>query len=227
MGFLIGLGMLARPAVRDLEREGRAHVDLPRELARRRRHHRPVLLPVQGREAVERRARRRGRGAPVGRQRGDDRPQLSSATSGPSLPAATCSDRSPPGDVEAPRDHGDHEPEPADDRRSERRRDGFDCRSTEFANDRRWARGTRPRRRQHGQRSPTTPPPSASRSASRDDAAARRAPPSTIADDARRTASTIPPELASNWSFVHQSVEPPVSPNRRGAQTRSRPPATA
>ena len=84
MGLAIGLDHARRAAVRDLEREGRAHVGVPRELTRRRRHHRPVLLPVQGREALERRARRRGRGPPVGRERGDDRPQLSSATSGPS-----------------------------------------------------------------------------------------------------------------------------------------------
>ena len=45
---------------RDLEREGRAHLGVPGELARRERHHRPVLLQVQGRETVERRARRRG-----------------------------------------------------------------------------------------------------------------------------------------------------------------------
>ena len=37
--------------VRDLEREGRADVGVPRELPRRRRHHRPVLLQVPGRRS--------------------------------------------------------------------------------------------------------------------------------------------------------------------------------
>ena len=117
MGLLDRPRHARRPAVRDLERDGRAHVGLPRDLTRRRRHHRPVLLQVPGREAVERRARRRGRGAPVGRQRGDDRrsAELGDASRDRlAAPAAHAIESArPTRRARAPREHDDPA-EPAD-----------------------------------------------------------------------------------------------------------------